>query len=192
MLKLSHILGVLALLAGAAACGSDAPSSSPDATTTPDAGGGPPDRDPGLNGRFGEADRPESCSSGYQWNGGLSESQQMQPGGNCIECHTMMNEGPRFKLAGTVMRSQHDEDRCAGVGGITIEITGADSQVTTLTSNPAGNFFTTQTIATPYTAKIIDAEGNEKSMQAAQTETNCASCHTEAGLNGAPGRIFIP
>jgi hypothetical protein len=25
-----------------------------------------------------------------------------------------------------------------------------------------------------------------------QTETSCNSCHTETGLNGAPGRILAP
>jgi len=95
-------------------------------------------------------------------------------------------------MAGTVMRSVKDKLLCAGVSGITVEITGADGSVFTMMTNASGNFFTGNQIAKPFTAKIRDAEGNERVMNTPQNETACASCHTLEGLNGAPGRIYAP
>ena len=187
-----HAALLMAGLAGSACSGGSSPDDgAADAGTQNDPDGGTPERDPNLSGRFGPADDPSTCSSGYQWNGGLSESQQMQPGGNCMGCHAQMG-GPSFRVAGTVMRDVADVDRCAGVSGITVELTGSDSAKVTMLTNAAGNFLSGMRVATPYTARIVDGDGNERVMQTPQTSLNCMECHTATGANGAPGRIFIP
>jgi hypothetical protein len=80
---------------------------------------------------------------------------------------------------------------CNGVEGATIEITDADAQVVTLTSNAAGNFFLgagQSTLVFPITAKVIVGD-TENAMASAQSSGACNSCHTDAGTGGAPGRI---
>lgn len=138
----------------------------------------------------GSSDTPENCSTDSVSE--VDEGPLMKPGGACIECHTAEGEGPRFKLAGTVMAATNDDTSCNGVSGVTVEITGADGQVITLTTNSAGNFFLESgTIAVPYTAKV-KAGGKENAMGTAQSEVDCNTCHTASGDNGAPGRILSP
>ena len=43
----------------------------------------------------------------------------------------------------------------------------------------------------PFTAKVT-YQGRERAMTAPQTSGDCNGCHTQAGANGAPGRITLP
>jgi len=72
-----------------------------------------------------------------------------------------------------------------------IIIAGANGQVLTLARNRAGNFYSQMAAAVPYRAKIVTASV-ERAMTAEQTSGDCNRCHTQAGANGAPGRIMIP
>jgi hypothetical protein len=122
------------------------------------------------------------------------ESPLMNPGGDCIGCHAR-GEGPRFQIAGTVMGDYKDDENCNGLEGITVQITGADGQVLALTTNAAGNFFNGHgdpAVALPFKAKLIGAGGKERAMLTAQSDGNCATCHTTTGANSAPGRIIAP
>ncbi|RJO74289.1 MAG: hypothetical protein C4523_01180 [Myxococcales bacterium] len=140
-----------------------------------------------------------TCVSGRYYTG--EESATMRPGENCIACHAREGEGPVFELAGTVMGAFHDEDRCVGVSGVTVEITGDDGNKTTLVSNSSGNFFyppdddrrlaAIAAIKTPYTV-ALKMGGKERRMSTAQTNRNCMDCHTALGTNDAPGRIVAP
>jgi len=89
------------------------------------------------------------------------------------------------------MGAVDDEDQCVGTEGLTVEITDANGTVSKLTTNAAGNFYATNTIATPYTAKVIDGT-TEVAMVTPQTNGDCASCHTQDGANNAAGRIIGP
>jgi hypothetical protein len=135
---------------------------------------------------------PAKCSSSDAWSGG--EGMTMAPGQACITCHES-GEGPKFQIAGTVMGAQNDDDNCNGVSGVTVEITGADGSKVTLTSNSAGNFSSgdhnSATVTFPYTVKI-SANGKTNEMTTPQSDGDCNSCHTAAGANGAPGRIYLP
>jgi mono/diheme cytochrome c family protein len=133
------------------------------------------------------------CSSGKTWTGGNQESPRMNPGMACIACHSM-DEGPRFSIAGTLYPTIHEPDRCDGADAATgaqVIITGADGQTLTLVPNAAGNFYSELSIAKPFRAKVVTASG-ERAMTAEQTSGDCNGCHTEAGANGAPGRITLP
>jgi hypothetical protein len=135
---------------------------------------------------------PTVCSTNSDWVEGDHGSDLMHPGAACIECHSA-GEGPSFSVAGTVMAATNDDTDCNGVAGATVEITGADGSVTTLTTNSAGNFSSRShtALSTPYKAKITMG-GKTRAMSAAQTVGDCNTCHTAAGANGAPGRILLP
>lgn len=134
---------------------------------------------------------PAVCSTGSAWEGGDEESPQMHPGGDCIGCHASNGEGPKYAIAGTVMAAADDDTDCNGVESVTVEITGADGVIIELPTNAAGNFFSKGGVATPFTAKVKKGSA-VRAMSAAQTDGNCATCHTAEGTNGAPGRIQAP
>jgi hypothetical protein len=123
------------------------------------------------------------------------ESSLMEPGGNCIQCHSD-NDGPHFTFAGTVMAASNDDTNCAGISNVLVRIKGADGKTLEMTTNGNGNFYSDVSIGSisfPYTAEVTRG-GKTVSMLTprARSETNCASCHTAAGANGAPGRIVAP
>lgn len=131
-----------------------------------------------------------TCSTGLEWTG-TRGSNFAHPGQDCIGCHTRENCRPSFTIAGTVNGALHEADDCAGVSGVVVEVTGADGAVLRLTTNASGNFFTQQRIALPYRVRLLSDAGTTE-MAGAQTSGQCASCHSAAGLNGAPGRILAP
>ena len=107
----------------------------------------------------------------------------MKPGENCMRCHD-------WTVAGTVFPCK-DADPSAGVPGVTVVITNAaGTELTRLTSNAAGNFYT----KTPFTGSVhasIERSGATQKMTTAQTTGACNSCHTVPGQNAAPGRLYI-
>lgn len=134
-----------------------------------------------------------TCTSGATWTLGDRGSQLMHPGMACITCHAKSFRAPKYKIAGTVFPTAHEPDNCVSkVSGLQVVITGADGKVTTLTPNSSGNFFTLATIAMPYSAKVVAADGRERAMAAKQSNGDCNSCHTQSGTSSAPGRIIGP
>lgn len=139
-------------------------------------------------------DTPITCTSST-YRRSEEESPTMKPGGACISCHTSSGEGPRYQIAGTVYPTAHEPDDCSGVDGsangaqvIVVDATGAEI---VLSVNSAGNFYSRETIAFPYHAKVVQ-DGQERAMLAAQQSGDCNACHTESGANQAPGRIMLP
>jgi hypothetical protein len=155
----------------------------------PDAG--PPD-DAGMTpGSFMD---PPVCSSNLTWLFGDSLGDVMNPGLACNACHVIKGgKAPILSIAGTVYPTGHEPDKCVSstVGAAVIEITDKNGQVTKLSPNLTGNFDSKAAIALPYTAKLT-FNGQSRAMIAAQTSGDCNSCHTQAGINGAPGRIRLP
>ncbi len=140
----------------------------------------------------GNAITDDTCQTGLSWDGGDEESPLMHPGRDCIACHAVEDEGPAFLAAGTVYPDYREPDDCYGLDGITVELTGQDGAVLTAVTNAAGNFhFASQPLAVPFTARVL-YEGRERRMLTPQTASDCASCHSAAGSNGAPGRIVAP
>jgi hypothetical protein len=137
---------------------------------------------------------PQVCSTGSAVSAG--ESPMMEPGGDCIGCHSS-GEGPAFTVAGTVMAALRDDTNCAGVSGVTVRLTGADGNKIELTTNATGNFSYSHTgaggLTFPYHAEV-SRNGATMAMLTPRTaaETSCNACHTAAGANGAPGRIVAP
>jgi mono/diheme cytochrome c family protein len=137
-------------------------------------------------------DTPTQCSSGDMWEAKDEEGPQMRPGGPCLACHRA-NQGPMLSIAGTVYPTAHEPENCHGAddSDIRVVITGADGRVLELRVNSAGNFYSEQPVARPFTAKVT-LEGRERAMGPSQSSGDCNSCHTERGTNGAPGRIMLP
>jgi hypothetical protein len=138
----------------------------------------------------------EECLSGIEWVGGNTESPLMHPGLDCLGCHGDLGVEDEVVLGGTVFDAFTERDDCFGVPDVTVQITDSTNTVFELTSNASGNFFLeiedeASSIVPPYSAKLL-FEGRERSMLTMQTVLSCNSCHTQAGLNGAPGRILAP
>ena len=134
---------------------------------------------------------PEDCSTGKVWTGGDEESPLMHPGTDCIACHEDEGEGPLYAVAGTVMGDLADPDDCYGVEGVTVRITDADAVVHELTTNAAGNFFSTAAVPGPFTVEL-ELDGATSVMVTPQTDGACGACHTQEGLDLAPGRVLVP
>lgn len=133
----------------------------------------------------------DECASGLKWTGLDFGSEYMHPGGDCIGCHSSRPFTPTFTAAGTVYDDLDAAEDCAGTSGATVEITGADGKVLSLTTNAAGNFHTSEPIALPYKIRVLRGD-QENVMQTPQSTGACNSCHTQAGKNGAPGRVLAP
>lgn len=134
---------------------------------------------------------PTVCTSGKTWTGGDRESSLMRPGGACMTCHAVRG-GPSYKVAGTVYPSAHEPNDCNGVSdGTRVVVTDAKGVTATLTVNEAGNFYSRQTLAAPFRVKVVRGTA-ERAMLAPVTAGDCNTCHTTAGVNGAPGRIMAP
>ncbi|MFT3711777.1 MAG: hypothetical protein QM817_29415 [Archangium sp.] len=160
-------------------------------------------------GGFSSVGVSATCPSGKRWTAGTSESETMNPGYACRSCHLGQNfqgqnpGGDRepskaYFFMGTVFSVPNNEDLCAASGvpsDAVVEILDANDVVkATLTVNEVGNFRSTSTTAgftLPYKARV-KAGGKVNAMAATQMNGDCNSCHTAAGLEGAPGRILFP
>ncbi len=98
---------------------------------------------------------------------------------------------------GTVYPTLHEPNDCVGANptsyaGVQVVVTDSQGNATSMTPNSSGNFMGSPgSLALPFTAKVT-YQGREIAMKTPQTNGDCNSCHTETGLNGAPGRITLP
>src|SRR5579871_1307067 len=133
----------------------------------------------------------------------------MNPGMACRSCHSgqnFLNQNPNgltaptrvYDFMGTVFSDYHTQNKCLPKppGTVTIEIIDANGAVavtmlTNVSVNGSGNFYsgTNLGVALPYTARVT-YNGQVNTMTTPQTVTDCNTCHTEQGLNNAPGRIL--
>ena len=143
----------------------------------------------GAGGAAGTFGVPPTCTSMTNWTAG--ESPTMRPGDACKSCHNGTVTNPNFTIAGTVYPTAHEPTNCNGKNSVQVVITPASGTAITLTTNAAGNFYSTAKVTMPYTAKIV-VGGAERPMMAAQTSGDCNSCHTQTGTQSAPGRIIVP
>jgi len=138
-----------------------------------------------------------TCTSGVTWVPRQGASVLMRPGEACIACHATNPDAPAYEIAGTVFPTLHDPNDCNGAAttstaSITVVVTDANGVEQRIAVNAAGNFMLEGvTIAKPFHARV-EVGTRQSTMIAAQTSGDCNSCHTAAGLNGAPGRIMAP
>jgi hypothetical protein len=113
----------------------------------------------------------------------------MRPGEGCLASACHLTGSHAFTIGGTVYPTLHEPLHCNGKNSVQVVITPASGTPVTLTTNSAGNFYSTTKIATPYRAKVV-VNGVEKAMMATQTSGDCNSCHSQNGASGALGRII--
>ena len=97
--------------------------------------------------------------------GGLGEdegSATMRPGENCLGCHS-------FTAAGTVFASPSSS---TGVAGATVTLGSV-----VLTTNSAGNFFTSAALGFPLTATIATTGSTQSHAHSAGQTGACNTCH---------------
>jgi hypothetical protein len=100
----------------------------------------------------------------------------MCPGSNCLECHG-------FKVAGTVFTSTTST---TPVSGATVTISPATGADVVLTSNSAGNFYTSASLAFPLT--VIVSKGTATASMGSTVpagDGGCNQCH-DAGMRIHP------
>ena len=111
----------------------------------------------------------------------------MAPGQNCLTCHSGGENA--FTAAGTIF-TKPDDPTSAGLAGATVILTDATGQQVTLTTNSAGNFYTSQPLTFPLSAEL--RHGTQVATMVQRVPSGgCAACHSTPPANGAPGRPFI-
>jgi hypothetical protein len=108
----------------------------------------------------------------------------MQPGSNCMSCHTG-GEAGRFTAAGTVYAGGNSS---VGVAGAVVKIVPSTGTTVTLTTNSVGNFYTSATLNPPLQISVSFG-GNTNAMSSGASSGACGSCHKPAG-NAAP-RVHV-
>lgn len=151
----------------------------PACTNAVDGGGGGPN----------PYNTPTKCTSGAYWV--KDNNMAMRPGEACQACHQKQG-GPYYSVAGTVYPSAHEPADCNGSpGGMSVVVTDKNNKVVTVGVNSVGNFATGAAITAPFFVKVV-AGNKARAMIGSLTSGDCNSCHTEAGANGAPGRVMAP
>lgn len=108
------------------------------------------------------------------------EGPLMAPGSACIDCHG------EFTAAGTVYGGG-EAAAGAGLAGATVTITGDNGVTRTLTTNAAGNFFTSANFTNPLTITVTS--GAASRTASGHTSGDCGACHQPGGA--APSRVHV-
>ena len=122
-----------------------------------------------------------------------------RPGQPCLLCHDgSLGDPQRFTVAGTVFERS---GTTVGAQDVTVALLDANGSSAQLTTNAAGNFYTTpgQYDPTfPLRVTVTAAGGNAVKMQTliegnGTTEPNgsCASCHFEPPGPSSPGHVCL-
>lgn len=118
-------------------------------------------------------------------------SAQHNQGKNCLECHSFKSGATIFKKADA---KNYDEKAVAQ--GYSVQLKLDNGEIIKFDKgNGLGNFkYSGDTSKIDrFTPQIVDKDGNvvNQSSQNSHdiTRLACNSCHTQEGLNGAPGRI---
>jgi hypothetical protein len=98
----------------------------------------------------------------------------MTPGQDCLACHK------DFSVGGTVYGSAGAQVN-EGVEGVTVTIVDSAQKTLALTSNRAGNFYSTTPVTWP--ADVTFTLGTRSSNMVAAPSGACGSCHTSNGQN---------
>jgi hypothetical protein len=156
------------------------------------------------------------CTSERWWTEGLFESSpHMNPGRACISCHEDPasvgggekgeeedEEGPTLVLGGTLFPTAHEPDDCYGVDGpatsgdLWIEVSQPMGPTLMVSVRESGNFYlepgdVPPGFAPPFLVKVV-ADGLERPMADPAPHGDCNLCHTQVGMEDAPGRIILP
>ena len=125
--------------------------------------------------------------------GQLMSDPLMLPGRNCQSCHVPSGQAAsyRFTISGTIFKSLSSPCNTGGVSGAKIEILDMSGRVqTTLTSNSAGNFYTSDPITFPVRSRITK-DGVSRDMISTTAIGSCAACHQKEPKFGTEGILYM-
>jgi hypothetical protein len=123
---------------------------------------------PGGEEGDGDGDDRREVAGAGAGGGGAVTGPTMRPGENCLGCHA-------FTAAGTVYA---DASGALGLAGAAVQLSDGQGRSVALTTNAAGNFFTSAALTAPL-AVTVSAGGSSRSMQGARG--SCNGCHTGGG-----------
>jgi hypothetical protein len=152
----------------------------------------------GGGGQAGAGPSAPQCTSQSYWTNGEMGAKDMTPGMACVACHAAKKKGPLFSVAGTVYPTAHEPDNCYGALDAVVEIVDKNGQTLLLKSDAGGNFFYKPKTGLPPLVFPLETRvlhgGKALPMLGPITEADgdCNRCHTQDGLEGAPGRIRLP
>lgn len=142
-----------------------------------------------------------TCPSGqyFQPPADIEDAKDMMyPGQACIKCHTQ-DEGPKFKVAGTVFNTGKVLDDCLPPASVNIaqakvHVTDYAGTEHIMSVNANGNFHSPESAnwPAPYKSIKVVYMNKERAMAAEAPHGDCNVCHTEAGAQNAPGRVALP
>lgn len=125
---------------------------------------------------------------------GESTGPLMRPGQNCLRCHqeneTVDGDPPPWTAGGTVYASDDAADD-EGVEGVKVTLTDIEGTVVELTTNSAGNFFTSTPLVSPWWVSL-EYQGQTVDMPVPPPAGSCNACHSPNPVGGAPPRIVAP
>jgi hypothetical protein len=182
---LAHTALALASMLGLARCG----PASATCTLTSDAATLAPDADPFSVG--------PQCTSGRTWACGNTGVEFMNPGQACVNCHRTRPGAPVWKAGGTVYQTLREPDNCLGPSSpasdpVKIFLTDSAGVEHSVTMRPGGNFYFPEIGPPPYRRIRVEYQGRTQFMPPPAPHGDCNLCHTQMGIEGAPGRIVLP
>jgi hypothetical protein len=129
-------------------------------------------------------DENEECAPGACAGSGST----MLPGSDCLACHSAASsyDISTWTAAGTVFA---DYDGHAPLRGATVRITDADGQIVELSTNSAGNFYTSQPLSFPIQAEVEARDDIVRMARQAESGA-CNDCHRCQGA--ASGKLAWP
>ena len=135
---------------------------------------------------------PDGGADCALWGPSALPSSFMATGHPCLECHDRpAGAADAMTVAGTVFHRLRAHDDCQGESDVAVVVTGAEGDELRLQSNFAGNFYSTRALAFPIRARL--ETGGRVRRMADRVETgDCNGCHTQDGVEDAPGRIVTP
>ena len=123
----------------------------------------------------------------------------MNPGFDCASCHapTGRAHDRLWTVSGTVFTDSSVLSD-AGLEGAQVLITDINGKQLTLRTNAVGNFYTAEPLGALTDVEVQHGQrrlimnlavfdGGDLSVIG-----SCNHCHQNPGINGAPGRIFVP
>ncbi|MFT5583056.1 MAG: hypothetical protein ACI9VR_000633 [Cognaticolwellia sp.] len=119
------------------------------------------------------------------------DGENMLPGSNCLACHTqgLMPEHDEpdkwFGIGGTIFTDGTGEQ---GLEGAIIRVTDANGDVTELTSESSGNFYSRAKPVPPLRAEV-EVDGVVRQMGTQVDTAACSSCHQ---CGGSAGGKLVP
>lgn len=111
-------------------------------------------------------------------------SATMRPGEDCLSCHSSGENA--FTLAGTVF-GESSAAASTGLSGVTVTITDKNGTKVTLTSNAAGNFYTSRALAFPVNVEVQSGTAVAQMFSAAD-RGGCNGCHA---ASSSLGRVHV-